>query len=694
MALTVIQRPQGHVLSTTANTATVTSSSGALFTDVAHGLNPGDYIYVYSEVSSYNGYWYVSDTTNDTFKIKEYNTATAESFVVVTTVTYYTSINTHGWSCVHLPIVYKLLSDAWPTNGLDTARTITTFSNYNGYTYIVASGDIKTTGTASALEQVILSGTSVDGVYQITNWFSDTNFVIDLPYSAGNVLSSGTVEYYYYNYHAKIKVYGGISAGHTWQAQKPYELLATIKAVPDSSGIITVNINDILKDKISVLNNNTLLDTLPNNIDAWCNFYITHAESYDDSNMYTVSEYTSSYTDDSSNFEGYAVNSILPFKSINSGYLSEYLGVRKFLTAFYEPTLFNGYYFDIGFINDFNNTTAELKRENYSDGSLSSTSYQIITSYDDGVYRVPVVQHGSEDRIDLTIVSRPTLQALASWTNQGSGTNWTLGANPSLTLSASFASSKLLAGTYTMLSGIEYSITYSLDLAGTPSNLSSLDLYLLDASLNTVGFYHIADDLSSNGNYSNTVSLTPSSNGAYIAFQFSVIDVLANVTVDVNSVSASTSVTLSETKIININEDCANQNFYLSWLNNLGGFDYWNFTARKVYSIDVTSNSISEKNIYNNWPNSYGAFADTIKQQTQRTSNEVIRVSSQFLTTQQEDAIKQIFSSPLVQQVTSKYDRRTVIVDPTTYKIRKDQDDLRTISFDLRYTDDIPSQGL
>jgi len=98
MALTVIQRPQGHVLSTTANTATVTSSSGALFTDVAHGLNPGDYIYVYSEVSSYNGYWYVSDTTNDTFKIKEYNTATAESFVVVTTVTYYTSINTHGWS--------------------------------------------------------------------------------------------------------------------------------------------------------------------------------------------------------------------------------------------------------------------------------------------------------------------------------------------------------------------------------------------------------------------------------------------------------------------------------------------------------------------------------------------------------------------------------------------------------------------
>lgn len=694
MALTVIKRPQGHVLSTTANTATVTSSSGALFTDVAHGLDVGDYIYVYSEVSSYNGYWYVSDTTNDTFKIKEYSADTVQSFVVGTTVTYYTSVNTHGWSCVHLPIVYKLLSDAWPTNGLDTARTITTFSNYNGYTYIVASGDIKSSGTASALEQVVLSGTSVDGVYKILNWFSDTNIVVDLAYSAANVLSSGTVQYYYFNYHAKVKVYGGIASGHTWQAQKPYELLATLKAVPDSSGIITVNVNDILKDKISVLNNNALLGTLPNNIDAWCNFYITYAESYDDSNMYTVSEYTSSYTDDSSTFEGYAVNAMLPFKSINSGYLSQYLGVRAFLTAFDEPTFFDGYYFDIGFLNNFNNGSIELKRENYLDGSLSSTSYESVANYGNGVYRLPIVQHGSEDRIDLTLVSRPTLQALASWTNQSSGTSWTLGANPSLTLSSAFEQSKFLAGTYYTVAGITYSVTYNLDLAGTAANLDSLDIYLLDSSFNPTGFYNIATSLSSTGNYTNTISFTPTSNGAYIAFIFSVIDTLATVTVDINSISASTSVNLSETKTVNINQDCANQNFYLSWLNNLGGFDYWNFTARKVYSIDVTSNSISEKNIYNNWPNSYGAFADTVKQQTQRTSNEVIRVSSQFLTTQQEDAIKQIFSSPLVQQVTSKYDRRAVIVDPTTYKIRKDQDDLRTVSFDLRYTDDIPSQGL
>lgn len=575
MGLTVIQRPTGYVLSTTEFTGcTVSNDAGnANFYYFSHGLSSSDVIYIYSELSAYNGYWAIYKVDNDNFRLYQYTGySTYQPYVTSGTVSFYKNIYTHAWSCVHLPIVYILRSDAWPTNGLDTAQSITTFSNYNGYTYIVAGGDIKTTGTASALEQVILSGTSVDGIYKIVNWFSDTNFVIDLAYSAANVLSSGTVEYYYYNYHAKIKVYGGIKSGHIWDDQKPYELLATIKAVPNSDGIITVNINEILKSKINVLNNNTLLDTLPNNIDAWCYFYITHAESYDDSNMYTVSEYTSSYTDDSGVFEGYAVNAMLPFKSQNSGYLSDYtpwnnntiagpsLPATKFLTNFTTPKIFSGYYYDLSFIwTDRGSSFTKIDR--YLNGTLLSSTTAALPQGEVGVYRFPISVTGSEDRIDFNI--------------------------------------------YT---GSQYY-------------------------------------------FFNTIS-------------------------------------------IDVNQDCANQNFYLSWLNNLGGFDYWNFTARKVYSIDVTSNSISEKNIYNNWPKSYGAFADTIKQQTQRTSNEVIRVSSQFLTTQQEDAIKQIFSSPLVQQVTSKYDRRTVIVDPTTYKIRKDQDDLRTISFDLRYTDDIPSQGL
>ena len=134
MALTIVKRPQGYVLDTTEVTATVTSSSGALFTKTTHGLSTGDFIYIYSGISSYNGYWYVSVVSGNTFRIREYATASDQAYVVGGSVTYFKSVLTHTWNCVHLPIIYKLKSDIWPTNGADTARTITTFSNYNGYT--------------------------------------------------------------------------------------------------------------------------------------------------------------------------------------------------------------------------------------------------------------------------------------------------------------------------------------------------------------------------------------------------------------------------------------------------------------------------------------------------------------------------------------------------------------------------------
>lgn len=690
MALTVIKRPQGHVLSTTENTATVSSSSGALFTKSTHGLSTGDYIYIYSALSAYNGYWYVQINDANSFRIFEYPTATQQAYVNSGTVTYYKSTYTHGWSCVHLPIVYKLKSDAWPTNGLDTARTITTFSNYSGYTYIVASGDIKATGTASALEEVVLSGTSVDGVYKILNWFSDTNFVIDLAYSGSNVLSGGTVQYYYFNYHARIKIYAGIASGHTWQAQKAYEEIAELKAVPDSSGVITININEILKNKIEILKNDPVKDTLPNNIDAWCNFYITYAESYDDSNMYTVSEYVSSYTDDSATFQGYAVNSKLPFKTRSSGYLSEYLGAsRKFLTAFTEPVLFVGQYYDIGFLNDFG--SAEIKRENYTDGTIDTTTYEAVTDYDSGVYRVPVVQHGSEDRIDLTLVVNTTLGALNTFTNSGSGTIWTTGSNPSVAL-APTTSSRLLRAAFTSIPGHSYSFTYNIDCTDV-LGVAIVTFAFKTAASVTVGSNTIVMDAAEKSGTITVPCTAPG--GEYFSVSIYNDASAGTNTIDIDTLSYSGGyLAISETKTVNINDDCANQDYYLTWLNIYGGFDYWNFTARKVYSVDVTGNIISDKNINTEWPKSYGEFADTIKEQTQRTSNEVIRVSSQFLTTDQEDAIKQIFSSPLVQLCTSKYDRRAVIVDPSTYRIRKDQDDLRTISFDLRYTDDIPSQSL
>ena len=95
--------------------------------------------------------------------------------------------------------------------------------------------------------------------------------------------------------------------------------------------------------------------TLPNNLDAWTGFFIQYGEEYDDSDGVTLSRSTVSYTSDLAVFEGYAVNSKLPFKNVYSGSMSEYVSQdsnQKFLTLFERPVIFSGHYFDLSFINN------------------------------------------------------------------------------------------------------------------------------------------------------------------------------------------------------------------------------------------------------------------------------------------------------------------------------------------------------
>ena len=480
-------------------------------------------------------------------------------------------------------MVYKFKSDTWPINGVDTSRTITTFTNWNGYTYLVLSGDIKSSGNASTLENVILSGvtgvngTTITGVYRIIQWFSDTNVVIDLAYNAGHVLSGGTCQYYYLNYHAKVKIYAGLTGTHYWASVKPYTLLSTERVTFDSTGVGQLNVADIVKSQIEVFSNNLQKDTLPNNLDAWCRIYISVAESYDDSDMYTISEYTSSYTDDTT--EVYAVNASLPFKTRSSGTMDAYvpgltsLTLANFLTPFTRPTLFDGYYFDLSFIKNsvYSNDYLKIDRYTKSNGNytLASSSLATLTDYDQGVYRYSLSRSSTESRIDVTY--------------------------------------------------------YSTDF-GYPLQLSN------------------------------------------------------TITIDVNSECNAYRTT----------------NLYLTWLNYLGGYDYWLFTAQKLYSVDVTESKTQETNIHNNWPKSYGEFADSITKQSVRKTKNVVKVTSQYVTKDQLDALAWVVSSPLVQIITttsSVTTARTVIVDSGTLKKYQERDNLYSVSFTITYTDELPVQS-
>jgi len=569
MATAIVDRPQGHII----NLASATQASGldggagsVLMFDLNHGLNTGDFIYITSSYESYNGFWYVDIADIHYFSIRPYATGDKQAFIAQAVVTYYFCGQTHNWSCVHLPIVYRLSSDYYPTNSADTARTVSSLANNNGYCHLTLSGDIKSTGSASELDFVKVTGSNA-GIYQIINYVSDTVFTIDLPYSAGVSFASSTVQYYYKDYYITVDIYAGIYDTHVWAGQKPYELITTIKAVPNADNIVTINVADYVKSKIDVFSNNPILDTLPNDINSFCSFYIVFNDYYSGSlNGYTIGniEITGS-TSDKSTFEGFAANAMLPFKNINSGLLSDYVmtygtarTTQKFLTNMTEPVIFLNQYFDISFI---------------------------INSTVGGFYVLE--QYLNENRVVQTSVATVL-------TNQDQG------------------------------------------------------IYRFE----------------------------PTWDSAYSYIRLSVYDFENR--------------QISETLDIKIDNECVDNYTDIVWKNNLGGHDYWRFGAGSQLTINKRS-SEEEKNIFTNWPKSYGEFADTIKRTSSLEGNKSYLLRSQFVTNQQaEDIITGVESSILVQVQVDQKNRRTVKI--TGSNTLEETEKLKELIFKIEYTDNFAVQ--
>jgi hypothetical protein len=546
MSVSVLDRPYGHVLGDCVS-ATIDEQYGGYATvnKVAHGLIDGDYVYIQSNVESYNGFWYVDAYGADYFKIRRYASGTDQAYIVDASITYCPVTVTHGWSCVHLPITYRLKSDIFPTNSVDTSRTVSSFGNDNGYVNLNLSGSLDSGPYPEPFESIIISGTNdLDGVYQIVEVVSATSITINLVYDSTYSFSGGSVIRYYSNYNIVVRVYGGLNAAHAWAPYKPYELLATLNFIPDENGEVFFSVNEILKKHIN-LRNNTTLDYFPNNLDYFTQFYITYAERYDDSlgSNYMLSTYTSSYTTDS--FEGVAVNAKLPFKNTHSGALSDYYQGAQWLTLFDEIQYNSGTYQDLSVLITDNDN------DYYLDISGTQTA---LSAYDLGVYRIPLTQQG----------------------------------------------------VYSIYKGVT----------------------------------KVSNDL---------------------------------------TVSEST--------------DCERQTIYLTWLNYLGGMEpAFAFTADKEYTIDIEETGQFKGNIFPQWGKSYGQFADSISKQTFRQSRKGLVIRSQYITQAQLEAIQYIKTSPLVQIINSRTDKRTVIVDEDSFTVRKDNQDLFDISFSVTYTDEIPSQ--
>ena len=133
--------------------------------------------------------------------------------------------------------------------------------------------------------------------------------------------------------------------------------------------------------------------------------------------------------------------------------------------------------------------------------------------------------------------------------------------------------------------------------------------------------------------------------------------------------------------------------FYISWLNNLGGFEYWPFVGYKDHNLEISQTATTNKNIFPQWPKSYSTNADTITKQTFRRTRKQKVIRSQVLTRDQANVIgEEIKSSPLVQLISSRRDRRTLIVDDASFTVTQDRNKVHFLNFTVSYTDNVPTQ--
>lgn len=508
--VTIINKPIGHKLDDSTLSGDVTNSGGDVLitTSSSHGLSDGDYVYVQSNIGSYSGFMYVDSVAYNSFKIKESEDGDYIQYKQNAEVEYQVSILNHGVQCVHLPIVYELESSIYPNNTEEESyspNTVDSFSDNNGRVQIELD---KALSDPTRYSKIELVGSGVlSGAYQIIQVLQPWSVVIDLAYDAGYDFSGYIVVKYYDNYAINVNVYSGLQPGHRWEDEKPVELIATLRLVPDENNRVLFSINEYLRSKIKTVNEIDI-DTQPNNLNFLTEFYIGVFESYDtsDGDEITITE-TSETIDD---FVGQAINAKNEFKNLYSGHLSEYIGEEDhpamWLTDFETPIAVVGYFFDASFYNDINNVDLVVSIFKRSGESVVEET-EAIENPGKGIIRLEIEPEVGYDQycIEVSTEGSPeTTQAiilpdLSGWESANIDPDledWVEGASPQVTLPYGDdpffhnSASEYLYVDYPFIPGTEYTISISLSVfpgagGGTPPSVTGR-VSILDGSFNII----------------------------------------------------------------------------------------------------------------------------------------------------------------------------------------------------------------
>ncbi len=336
-----------------------------------------------------------------------------------------------------------------------------------------------------------------------------------------------------------------------------------------SAGLLSVDVSAFLKANMSLDNNSDLTSGTIYDDNNWIKYYIKYQE------VWTAS--SESQVNDSTNYR-YAIYGGLQLGVVNN--LTAYIDdVLDFLMLVEEGKAVKNHPFTFNF-KGWANSKLRVVRKSLG-STINTTDTSIITN---GIVRGQHIETGTADTLLISLFSPSiTLGALSTFTNQGSGTSWTTGANPSFSITGAFATTKKLAAAFAGVGSVSYAFAYNFDTVDTFGTLQAVGYQVLDSSYNVITSGFI--DGAGGGNFSGTINVISAESFSYISL-YAILDDSGGgaASGDINSFTHSGSdIVFSEVKTIDIVEECDNT-IVLQWRNSLGGDECFPFQVNQEYT--------------------------------------------------------------------------------------------------------------
>ena len=143
---------------------------------------------------------------------------------------------------------------------------------------------------------------------------------------------------------------------------------------------------------------------------------------------------------------------------------------------------------------------------------------------------------------------------------------------------------------------------------------------------------------------------------------------------------------ISEVKPITNSKECDRYGGTLRWLNDLNGWETWNFTKKKIVKEKVAKKIDVINDYSNDWDNSF-INGETQRDTIQTTVNKSIVLRSQLLNTNQKTILEQIKRSARVQYLTDANKWQTVTVRASAYDVIDEEEKIHDMEIEINLPD-------